>query len=79
MVLIYEVRRWNGFRWYYIYIYTELHEDLFGHSINIKVITATFERLQYCHYRWDGLMKYAVQMASGCMIYVPRFKAVKKH
>jgi hypothetical protein len=29
---IYEMRRWDGLRWQYIYIHVKFHKDWFGHS-----------------------------------------------
>jgi hypothetical protein len=37
--LIYEVYRRDGLRWHGMH--TKFHEDFFGHSSNIKVITRT--------------------------------------
>jgi hypothetical protein len=40
MGVIYGVHRCNGLGW--DDIHTKFHEDSFGHSVNIKIITSTF-------------------------------------
>jgi hypothetical protein len=36
-----------------------------GSQLILKLLSQQFERLQCWYYRWAGLVKYAVEMASG--------------
>jgi hypothetical protein len=45
-------------------------------QIILRVIPEQFERLQCWYYRVDGFIKYAVEMASGSMIYTPSFMTI---
>jgi hypothetical protein len=60
---IYEVRNWNGLRWYDTHI--KFHDDRLGHLSKITIITETIwdavilvllmARIFYVR-RWDGFM-----------------------
>jgi hypothetical protein len=68
---IYEVHRSDGFMQHDIL--TKFHEDLYGHSSNIKILSQKFERLLCWYYLWEGFIIYAVEMASCRMICLPSF------
>jgi hypothetical protein len=66
---IYDVRRWDGYRWHDIH--TKCYDDQFRHLNNIKGITSTILQAVVLVLLTEGFMMYAVVMASGDMIYVP--------
>jgi hypothetical protein len=74
MGTIYEVRRWDGLRWHDICIPSPMAIGS-GIQVILRVLPQQFERLWYWYYWWEGLHKYAVEMASGGMMYtyIPSF------
>lgn len=85
---IYNIRRWNGFRWHDLC--TKFHDDRLRHLSNITVITATIweavmfvlliER-NYNVRRWDGFMWHDIHTKFQEDLCKPRcsVKVISKH
>jgi hypothetical protein len=66
-----EVCHWDGLR-HMIYIPSFMVKGS-GIQVILWLLPQKFERLQYWYYWWEGFMKYAVEMDSGDMMYIPSF------
>jgi hypothetical protein len=73
---IYEVFYCIGLKWHDIH--TRFHDDQFSHSSNFTAFTSTFRKAAILVLWWEGFMKYAAEMASGSMIYVPSFMKLNR-
>jgi hypothetical protein len=72
MGVIYEVYRWDFLEW---------HDRSFikigsGVQVILRLLSKKIERLQSWYQWWEGIMKYAVDMASDRMKYVRSFTTI---
>jgi hypothetical protein len=62
----------NALSWHNTH--TQFHINRLRHSSDTKVITSKIsEAIQCWYWCWEGFIKYAVEMTSDGMIYIPSF------
>jgi hypothetical protein len=71
---IYELRSWDNLRWHDVQ--TTFYDDRFGDSCNIKVIASTIREKAMLVLLMGGFTKYAIEMTSNGMMYIPSFNKI---
>jgi hypothetical protein len=72
---IYDLCRWDDLRRHDTYIPSFMKIDS-GIQVILRVLLEQLEKLWCLYYRWEGFLKYAIEMTSGGMTYMPSFMKI---